>query len=216
MELKSTKKIDFTSGDLLEIKPQNENRKRLYSVGKIGKTILLSVRKHEFGVCSTFLNDLNVGNQLQASIQINENFHFPKKAKSVILIANGTGIAPFLGMINKHKKATKVHLFWGIRTQKSIEIHQKHFDKFIKKNALASLNLAFSREQEKKIYVQDLLLKHEQLVLETLKNDGVLLICGSLAMQKSVIKTIEDIVQKTWQINLDEFIKKGQIKMDCY
>jgi len=216
MKLKSAKKLKFTSGDLLEIKPKYENRTRLYSVGKIDKSILLSVRKHEFGKCSTFLNDLKIGNQLQASIQKNENFHFPKKTKSAILIANGTGIAPFLGMINKHKKATKVHLFWGIRTEKSVEIYQKYFDSFIKKNVLSSVHFAFSREQEKKIYVQDLLLKQEQLVLETLKNEDAIMICGSLTMQKSVLETLEKIVQKTWQINLKEFIEKGQIKMDCY
>ncbi len=76
---------------------------------------MLSIKKHQLGVCSSYLRQLRVGDFITSKIQQNKDFHFPNRAKEVILIANGTGIAPFLGMIEKNNK-TKVHLFWGGRT----------------------------------------------------------------------------------------------------
>jgi sulfite reductase (NADPH) flavoprotein alpha-component len=77
--LKPKKKVRFSSGDLLSIKPTEESTRRYYSVAKIGNTILLSVKKHEFGVCSNYLYGLHKNEKISGSIQENKNFHFPKK-----------------------------------------------------------------------------------------------------------------------------------------
>jgi len=215
IELKPTKKLKFTSGDLISITPQNEKTARLYSVAKIGKNILLSVKKHEFGICSNYLNNLSEENIFEASIQRNKKFHFPKKAKEVILIANGTGIAPFLGMINENNK-TKISLFWGGRTQQSKEIYQPYIDKALRKRYLNSFETAYSKENNQKIYVQDILKKYNHLIAEFLKNGHTILICGSLAMQKGVEKVLEEISKDLLETSLEEFKQKNQIKTDCY
>jgi len=215
IKLKPTKKVKFTSGDLISITPENEKIARLYSVAKIGKNILLSVKKHEFGVCSNYLNNLSEENIFEASIQKNKKFHFPKKAKEVILIANGTGIAPFLGMINENKK-TKISLFWGGRTQQSKEIYQPYIDKALRKRYLNSFETAYSKENNQKIYVQDILKKYNHLIAEFLKNGHTILICGSLAMQKGVEKVLEEISKDLLETSLEEFKQKNQIKTDCY
>ncbi|SDR76820.1 sulfite reductase (NADPH) flavoprotein alpha-component [Polaribacter sp. KT25b] len=216
IELKPSKKIKFESGDLLSITPKGETRSRLYSIAKIDNTILLSIKKHEFGLCSNNLNNLNKKDIVVANIQKNENFHFPKKAKGVILIANGTGIAPFLGMINEKKSKGKVHLFWGGRTKKSLEIYKNYINTSLENKALTSFNAAFSQEQKEKFYVQDLLKNHSDLIANTLKSGGEILICGSLSMQKGVTELLSNITENSLKKSLKAFKENYQIKTDCY
>ncbi|MFT6191031.1 MAG: sulfite reductase (NADPH) flavoprotein alpha-component [Polaribacter sp.] len=215
LHLKPTEKVKFVSGDLLSIKLKDENRNRIYSIAKIGKNILLSIRKHEFGICSTYLNNIDLKENLTAHIQNNKQFHFPKKATEIILISNGTGIAPFLGMIQKNKKQ-KVHLFWGGKTNDSLKIYENFINIALEKKSLSSFYPVFSQEQQEKIYVQDILKNHTELVTNVLKKGNVIMICGSIAMQKGVTAQLETIVKQDLKTYLNQFINSGQIKTDCY
>ncbi|MFT6065529.1 MAG: sulfite reductase (NADPH) flavoprotein alpha-component [Polaribacter sp.] len=215
LHLKPTEKVKFVSGDLLSIKLKDENRNRIYSIAKIGKNILLSIRKHEFGICSTYLNNIDLKENLTAHIQNNKQFHFPKKATEIILISNGTGIAPFLGMIQKNKKQ-KVHLFWGGKTNDSLKIYENFINIALEKKSLSSFYPVFSQEQQEKIYVQDILKNHTELVTSVLKKGNVIMICGSIAMQKGATAQLETIVKQNLKTYLNQFINSGQIKTDCY
>ncbi|WP_405604523.1 PepSY domain-containing protein [Polaribacter sp. Asnod1-A03] len=216
IELKSIRKTKFVSGDLLSIIPKDETRNRLYSIARVNNSVLLSVKKHEFGFCSNFLNNCNVNDKIVASIQKNEKFHFPKKSKEVILIANGTGVAPFLGMIHTKRPKTKVHLFWGGRTKDSLELYKKNIDLSIKNKTLTSFYTALSQEQKDKIYVQDIILKKPKLIANTLKDGNHIMICGSLSMYNGVLITLNKITEEYLNSPVDKFIEKYQIKSDCY
>jgi sulfite reductase (NADPH) flavoprotein alpha-component len=211
--LKPKKKVRFSSGDLLSIKPTEESTRRYYSVAKIGNTILLSVKKHEFGVCSNYLYGLHKNEKISGSIQENKNFHFPKKTKEVVLVANGTGIAPFLGMIQENRKVN-IHLFWGGRTKKSLEIYNKYIHTALENKTLTSFNIAYSQEQN--TYVQDLLEKKTELISTILRKQGVIMICGSLNMQSGVEKVIDKIAGEQLQSNIQSLKDNEQIKTDCY
>lgn len=215
IELKPTKKTQFTSGDVLAITPKNENLARLYSIAKVGKNILLSVKKHKLGICSNYLNSLTVGEKIEATIQKNQKFYFPKKSKEVILIANGTGIAPFLGMIAKNKHA-KISLFWGGKTLQSLAIYKPYIDKALYNKSLNSFEAAYSKEHQQKVYVQDLVKKYNHLIASFLKNGNSILICGSLAMQQGVEKELSTITTQLLKTSLSTFKEKGQIQTDCY
>ena len=203
IRLQPDKKLKFESGDLLAITPEKDNVKRLYSIGKVKNDILLSIKKHEFGVCSNLLSDLNTNDILKATIEQNKEFHFPKKAKEVILIANGTGIAPYLGMLNS---TTKTHVFCGLRTKASAEIYKP----YVKTD---NLHFTFSQEENKE-YVQQTIAKQEELISNVLKNKGVIMICGSIAMMNEVLRVIENSALENLGKNLNHF--KNQIKTDCY
>ena len=211
--LKPQKKIKFTSGDLLSIIPEEETSKRHYSIAKIDNKLLLSVKKHEFGICSNYLYNLNKGESTNGVIQQNKKFHFPKKVNEVILIANGTGIAPFLGMIQENKKV-KVHLFWGGKTKKSLDIYNKYIITALENKTLTSLNVAYSQEQ--KIYVQDLLESQTKLISNVLRQDGVIMICGSLSMLSGVEKVIDKIASEQLKSSIQTLRDNKQIKSDCY
>ncbi|MEQ3499507.1 PepSY domain-containing protein [Tenacibaculum sp. SSH1-16] len=210
IRLQPTKKLRFNSGDLLAITPKKDNIERLYSVGKINNDIVLSIKKHDLGVCSNLLYQLEENEIIQASIQQNKDFYFPKRKKEVVLIANGTGIAPFLGML-QHKNGTKAHLFWGGRTKESLRMYAPLL-KNIEKN---NIHIAYSQEKEKE-YVQDLLLKKETIITTVLQNGGTIMICGSIKMLKGVEKVLEQITSTKLNTSLDYFKKKNQIKTDCY
>lgn len=210
VRLQPTKKIRFNSGDLLTITPKEDNIERLYSVGKIDNDIILSIKRHELGVCSNLLYQLEENEPIQVNIQQNKDFYFPKKKKEVVLIANGTGIAPFLGML-QHKNGTKAHLFWGGRTKESLNIYTP----LLKNIEHNNIHIAYSQEQNKE-YVQDLLLKKETIITTVLQNGGTIMICGSIKMLKGVEKVLEQITSNKLNTSLDHFKKNNQIKTDCY
>lgn len=205
----------FTSGDLLAIYPANDHRERLYSIGKVGNNMQLSVKLHEKGLGSDYLYRLSSGSVISARIVGNEHFHFPQKATSVIMISNGTGIAPFLGMIDQQDPGASCRLYCGFRDQASFSLYKTAIDKNLSDKKLSSLHTAYSREGEKQ-YVRDLLARDEAFVADTLANKGVIMLCGSLSMQNNVVALLDDICQAHLGKNISYYQSHGQVLMDCY
>jgi len=214
LKLKPKKKQRFTSGDLLSIIPNGSDVARQYSIAKMDGEIVLSIKKHDIGRCSTYLSELNQGDVIYAWIDQNRHFHFPKKTTSAVLIANGTGIAPFLGMLNENRNA-KIRLFWGVRHQTSSTIYNNYLEAHIKNSENVSLYVSYSREENKE-YVQDSILEQREIILKTMEEGGIIMICGSLAMQHEVLDSLESMFKNYPNLNLDVLDQKGQLKMDCY
>ncbi|GAB3943218.1 hypothetical protein GCM10028805_09100 [Spirosoma harenae] len=215
IRLQAKRKNSITSGDLLAIYPANDHRERLYSIGVLNNELQLSVRLHPNGLGSGFLHELTPGATIQGRIVDNDHFHFPKKAPVVVMIANGTGIAPFLGMISQNKGQIPCHLYCGFRQSTSFDVYHD----FLKANQaaqqLTNLHVAYSREGDR-TYVSDLLTRDADFLANTLMMKGVLMICGSLAMQKDVLALLESICQKKLGQPVSVYQSHGQILMDCY
>ncbi|CAM1340069.1 PepSY domain-containing protein [Tenacibaculum amylolyticum] len=200
----------FTSGDLLGIYPNSTTHERLYSIANVEDSLLLSIKKHELGVCSNYLYNLKEGETINAFVQRNPSFHFPKKASKVIMIATGTGIAPFLGMLKETSKIP-VDLYFGVRTQESLKIYEDTLNE----SRLNNVQYAFSRASSEKIYVQDLIQKDINKVLADLDKGAVLMLCGAIAMQNSVFQILEKALQQKGK-SLSYYEKRKQILVDCY
>jgi sulfite reductase (NADPH) flavoprotein alpha-component len=213
--LKPNSLVKFKSGDLLAIYPENDHKERFYSIGKVNGAIQLVVKLHENGLGSGFLHRLKENEEIKARIIKNSEFHFPKKASEVIMIANGTGIAPFLGMIEEQTGKTKTHLYCGFRKSSELTVNYEYFAlENIKKGKLSSFNLAFSRE-EKSQYVMDLVERDAELFTNSLENGGFIMICGALKMQHDV----EDTLRKLCALknkDYETYKANGQILTDCY
>tara|TARA_B100001146_G_scaffold225193_1_gene247532 strand:- start:7680 stop:9869 length:2190 start_codon:yes stop_codon:yes gene_type:complete len=214
LRLRPKRSLRFTSGDLLSFVPNGSETVRQYSIAKIDGDILLSIKKHEFGRASSQLFELCEGDVFEASVESNKHFHFPKHCKEAFFIANGTGIAPFLGMMATQKQAT-IHLYWGGRTKESLELYQPIINAITAKNQKVTLHSCCSREGKKE-YVQELLKKDTTLVQQALSNDGVIMICGSLAMQHDVIDVLASQLKDHPELSLDVIEHQQQLKMDCY
>lgn len=216
IRFKPHKKLKVQSGDLLAFYPEPDYVERLYSIGKIGDEIVLSVKKHEFGVCSTYLSQLTNADQVKAKVKRNHEFHFPTYATEIVMIANGTGIGPFLGMINENYRLKKMHLFWGTRTKASVKLYKSILDKSLYAKQLTNLHIAYSQEHAKKQYVQDLIAEKADFIANVLQNEGVIMICGSIAMQQQVLNILETITRSKLNLPLSDFEHTEQLKMDCY
>ncbi|MVM31749.1 FAD-binding oxidoreductase [Spirosoma sp. HMF4905] len=215
VRLQPKRRRQVTSGDLLAIYPVNDHRERLYSIGVVNNELQLSVRLHPNGLGSVFLHELTSGETIQARIVNNDHFHFPKKAPVVVMIANGTGIAPFLGMISQNKQQIPCHLYCGFRQSASFAVYQDFLEKSRSAQKLTNLHIAYSREGEKQ-YVSNLLAQDADFIASTLLMKGVLMICGSLAMQKDVIELLETICQTKLGKSVSVYQSHSQILMDCY
>jgi len=210
--LRTGARTKFTSGDLLAIYPANDTRERLYSIGNHNGNIQLVVKLHPSGLGSGFLNNLEPGEILKARIINNSAFHFPQKAPKVALISNGTGIAPFLGMIEQNKKKAEIHLYSGFRKETETVVGYRNFStESIQKQHLKSFHLALSREANHD-YVMDLISRDSEFFIDLLHQGGVIMICGSLAMQRDVETTLQNIFGK----DLSDYKANKQLLSDCY
>ncbi|QHL89260.1 FAD-binding oxidoreductase [Nibribacter ruber] len=215
VRLKPAKRLKVTSGDLLAVYPENDHRERLYSVGLVDNALQVSVRLHPNGLGSGFLHRLTPGQTLQAKLVPNPHFHFPKKAPAVVMIANGTGIGPFLGMIGQNSPKTAIHLYCGFRSSASFSTYQGYLEEQQSAQRLTYLQVAFSREGAKQ-YVSDLIDRDATFIANMLSTGGVLMICGSLAMQKDVTALLETICQTKLGQSLSHYQSRGQLLTDCY
>ena len=217
LELKPNKSLRIKSGDLLAIVPGDGSHERLYSAGiTADKSVLISVKLHNKGACSNYLNRLEINEKFPARVVTNRHFHLPAAASRVIMVSSGTGIAPFIGMIDSHSVKAETTLYWGGKTIESFQLYENWVRTNLDKGNLSAFHPAYSREPAGKNYVQDLLQRDAVIVAETLRRKGVVMICGSIAMQKGVSQVLDDICRKINNKPLSYYQKKGRVRMDCY
>lgn len=215
VRLKPSWRNKYTSGDLLAVYPVNDYRERLYSIGKVDGFIQLSVKLHPGGLGSNYLYRLTPGDRIEARVVPNPHFQFPAKAPAVIMISNGTGIAPFLGMIEQHHPSTACYLYCGFRYRSSFAPFAAAMESALANKQLSGLQVAYSREGEKQ-YVKDLLARDVTFIAQTLAQGGVLMLCGSLSMQHDVIEWLDIICQAQNGKTISFYQSHGQVLMDCY
>ena len=215
ISMKAKRFTRIASGDLLAVYPKNDHRERLYSIGKVNNAIQLSVKSYQNGLGSTYLDALKNGDALKARIIKNQHFHFPKRASQIIMISNGTGIAPFLGMIAENNKKLPSYLYCGFRTQSSFALYESFLKENINHKKLTQYKLALSRE-DKKQYVSGLLQTDEIFIREVLQSNGVIMICGSLSMQKDALTVLDNICSNNQLQSIEVYQNNGQVVTDCY
>ncbi|MEM9547162.1 MAG: PepSY domain-containing protein [Bacteroidota bacterium] len=207
-------KIPLQSGDLLAIKPSEESNPRLYSISYLkGRKILLYIKLHKKGLCSQYLYNCQIGDSINGSIRSNHHFHLPAK-KSVALIANGTGIAPFIGMFKDRTENLKpLELLWGVRTKSTYNIFRKEIEISLDQGVLHTVDITLSREGNRFKYVHEIIRTKSLYYRDFLDKGGVLMICGSITMKNDIMKELVAIFSSG---RIDQFIRQGQILSDCY
>ena len=210
VQLKPSRKLKFKSGDLIGITPKDQ-RIRYYSISKCNNQLLLSIKKHEFGVVSNYLYTSKLNTSIGTCCIKKTEFHFSNRSKHTILIANGTGIAPFLGMISAIKNKNSVYMFLGLRTKQSMDVYKP----ILKEQNLRKLSIAYSQGYKKQ-YVQDIIELEKDLIVKLLSMDVSILICGSVQMGNGVLKVLDKICLENYGYNTTRLLQSGQLKMDCY
>ena len=206
---------------------------RAYSISSSGKahpdSVHLTVasvrydahgRDHK-GVCSTYLADL-VGEETDVRVFFtpNNNFRVPNDdSLPMIMVGPGTGIAPFRAFLQERefRKANgKNWLFFGDRNASTDFIYREEIEAMQSSGLLTRLDLAFSRDQEQKIYVQDRMKQSGAELWAWLEQGGYFFVCGdAYRMAKDVDKALHEVIQQHGNKTLLEAVDYvNQLKKD--
>lgn len=215
VRFKTRRRMRLRSGDLLAVYPTSGAAERLYSVARIGGQIHLSVRLHPGGLGSGYLYALNPGERIFARVISNSQFHFPQRAPQVILIGNGTGVAPFLGMITENRRKIPLFLYCGFRTAASYEPYEQLLREHLATRRLKAVRDVYSREQGRE-YLSAVIAREQDFFWTSLKGGAVLMICGSLNMYRDVLAVLDAICLERSGEGVAAFSALGQIRSDCY
>jgi len=155
-------------------------------------------RKRE-GVCSSYLAD-RVGESIPCYFHPNKNFKLPEDSQTpVIMVGPGTGIAPFRAFIEERKAtgaAGKNWLFFGDRSSKTDYLYGEEWEQYRKDRLLTDLDLAWSRDQAEKEYVQHKMLAKGKELFAWLQDGASFYVCGDASrMAKDVDSALRQIAQ---------------------
>ena len=160
------------------------------------------------GVCSSYLAE-RVGDRVPCYLHPNKNFKLPEDPTTpIIMVGPGTGIAPFRAFIEE-RKATgasgKNWLFFGDRSAKTDYLYGEEWDSYQEDGILSNLDLAWSRDQAKKVYVQHKMLEKGAELWRWLNNGAVFYVCGDASrMAKDVDQALRSIAQTEGTMSEEE------------
>ena len=176
------------------------------------------------GVASSFFADRRkVGDTARIYVKPNRHFRLPEdQARPIIMIGAGTGIAPYRGFIEDRAEtgATgKSWLFFGERNYTNDFLYQLEWQDHLAAKALSRIDVAFSRDQPEKIYVQHRLWERRDELLGWINDGAHVYVCGDeKGMAKDVDATLVRILggAETGTAKLAELRKAGRYQRDVY
>jgi sulfite reductase (NADPH) flavoprotein alpha-component len=150
------------------------------------------------GLCSTYLAAADPGTRVRIFVRRNRHFGPPEPGTPMIMVGPGTGVAPFRGFLQdrEHTGATGENwLFFGDRTATSDFLYGPELAGWRDRGVLTRLDLAFSRDQAEKVYVQDRMRERAGELWSWLRRGAHLYVCGDAArMAADVDATLRGIV----------------------
>jgi sulfite reductase (NADPH) flavoprotein alpha-component len=212
---------------------------RLYSIASsqatVGDEVHLTVSHVDYafegqarwGNASRYLSERNEGSSTPIFIETNDRFRLPADERDIVMIGAGTGIAPYRAFVQERAErgaSGRNWLFFGNPHFHSDFLYQIEWQQALKKSQLQRLDLAFSRDQANKIYVQHRLLEQGRAVYEWLDGGAHLYVCGdALHMAKDVHKALIAVVAEHGKRSrddaeawLNELIQQGRYARDVY
>lgn len=164
-------------------------------------------RKRE-GVCSSYLAD-RVGESIPCYFHPNKNFKLPHDSDTpVIMVGPGTGIAPFRAFVEERRVTGakgKNWLFFGDRSSKTDYLYGEEWEQYQKDGLLSELDLAWSRDQAEKEYVQHKMLAKGKELFTWLQDGAYFYVCGDASrMAKDVDSALRQIAQTEGRMSEDD------------
>lgn len=222
--------------DLLKIYPLKDNTQfdelinilepiapRLYSISSSPEAhsgeVHITVARDKFhvndewkcGLCSDFLCQLPGDSTLEFYIHKNSQFRLPSDDKDIIMIGPGTGVAPFRSFLAQ-RDATGASgrnwLFFGEQHFVTDFLYQTELQSWVETGTLTKLNVAFSRDQKEKIYVQHKMLKHSKELYEWINNGAYIYVCGAKEpMSVDVEDTLMQVIEQGGNKTIEEAVQ---------
>jgi sulfite reductase (NADPH) flavoprotein alpha-component len=185
---------------------------RLYSIASSHKSVGPEVHltlgvldserngQRRWGACSHYLAQLNDGDTVRVFVEENTRFRLPHDgSQDIIMIGPGTGIAPFRSFVQEREASGasgRNWLFFGNPNFQTDFLYQTEWQQALRAGSLHRLDLAFSRDQEQKIYVQDKLLAAGADIYDWIQNGAHVYVCGDASrMAKDVHQALLTIAR---------------------
>jgi len=181
----------------------------------------------EFGLCSDYLSQILTEGKQKFFVQPNKRFRLPAQDKNIIMVGPGTGIAAFRSFLAE-RDATgatgKNWLFFGGQRFASDFLYQTEIQNWYETGVLTKVNLAFSRDQKEKLYVQHKMLQNSAEIYDWLLNGAYFFVCGtkdpmSVDVENTLLKIIEQQGNKTSEEAkkfLEHMEEEGRYEKDVY
>lgn len=168
--------------------------------------------RQRFGVCSTYLSDrVELEDQSVPVFVAKSHFGLPADDSApIIMVGPGTGIAPFRAFLQE-RKARKASgrnwLFFGDQHHATDYLYGDEFEAMKSEGHLERLDLAWSRDQAKKVYVQDKMLESGKALWEWIDNGAFFFVCGDAKrMAKDVDAALHSIAKEHGGLSEEEAI----------
>lgn len=173
------------------------------------------------GVCSTYLADrIEEGDKAEVFVSPNKHFKVPSNPDApMIMVGPGTGIAPFRAFIEE-RQATgakgKNWLLFGDQHYLTDFLYQTEIQSFLEDGVLHKLDVAFSRDQKEKVYVQDRMRENAKEMYTWLQEGASFYVCGDASRMATDVDTaLHDIIEQEGGLSKEdaaEYVK--QLKKD--
>tara|TARA_R110001599_G_scaffold119328_2_gene289566 strand:- start:1451 stop:3271 length:1821 start_codon:yes stop_codon:yes gene_type:complete len=230
LDLISEVPITLTSNELISV--LRKNTPRMYSIASAQDVVdeevhlLVSVVRYNAlgrnkeGHCSSTLADrLEIGDKVKVFVDKNTRFKLPQNPEApIIMVGPGTGVAPFRAFMQQREVLDKKGpswLFFGDRNFTTDFLYQTEWQQYMKEGVLTKADVAFSRDQEQKHYVQHRMLENGKELFEWLENGAHFYVCGDAQkMAKDVDIALKQIIQQQGGITIEkaeEYVKNLQI-----
>lgn len=184
---------------------------------------------HEhWGAASTYLVDrLEPGSNVAVFVEKNNRFRLPTAEVPIIMIGPGTGVAPFRAFIEERIEIDASGdnwLIFGERNFDSDFLYQLEWQRYRKSGALTRLDVAFSRDQRDKVYVQDRIRENAAELYRWIQRGAAIYVCGdSKSMAPDVNAAIVDVLVREGGLTteaaaaeLKELKRSGRYLRDVY
>ena len=217
---------DWQSGDLVQVAaPADPSQPREYSIASIPRdgSVHLLVRQHahpdgSLGLASGWLTaQASVGDVVQLRLRQHKRFRLEENAqRPLILIGNGSGIAGLRGHLKSRVLAGQRRnwLIFGERNAAHDFHYREEIEGWHASGDLPRLDLAFSRDQAERTYVQDRLRGNADEIILWLQQGAAIYICGSLAgMAGGVDQALQEMLGRP---ALDALAAEGRYRRDVY
>lgn len=260
--LRLPKDMHYVEGQSLSVLPKGVDpvtmkkyAPRLYSIASTrygdildGNTVSLCVRRAEYydpntgladpskkGICSNMLCDAMPGTEIEVAGPVGKTMLLPKSPNTdIIMVATGTGIAPFRGFMHRlfmentvarHMFGGTAWLILGVPTSGGL-LYKEEFDAMLKNARSGSLKIdyAISREMRNqmdggKLYVQHVIAQNAKVFFDKLDSGACVYFCGLKGMMPPILETLEKVAMENgldWETKLKSWKSNHQWHVEVY
>ncbi|WP_068985306.1 assimilatory sulfite reductase (NADPH) flavoprotein subunit [Lysinibacillus xylanilyticus] len=164
----------------------------------IGKVSYETNGRQRLGVCSGSVAErVQIGDSLPIYVQKNPNFRLPEHEDTpIIMIGAGTGIAPYRAFLEEREELGiegKAWLIFGDQHFVTDFLYQTDWQRWLASGTLSQMHVAFSRDTDKKIYVQHKIEENAVAFYEWIEQGAVIYVCGD---KKSMATDVDAIIHR--------------------